>query len=513
MEQLNKRLEVKGLSKTFFGEKGYFTAIDEVSLDVYDGEFLVILGPGRCGKTVLLNIISGLEEATQGQIIYNGKEWKGINPEIGMVFQKLALMPFKTVIQNVELALKFRGMDKEKRREIARYYIELVGLKGFEDYYPKQLSGGMQQRVGIARAYAADPKLLIMDEPFGKLDAQTRYQMQEDLLKIWEKEKRTIIFVTNNIEEACYLGDRIILLSDCPARVKEVYPIDLPRPRDMVSKEFLELRTVIIRIYLFSEYEVQRKETAMPVEDNRPIKVEVKNLTKRFGDLLVLDNMSFNIRKGEFVCVVGPTGCGKSTFLNCLTRIHMPSEGDLFIDGVPADPRKHNISFVFQEPSALPWMTVEENIAYGLKIKMLPKDEIDERVNQILDLMGLQEFRKSYPGELSVSAEQRIIIGRSFAMRPDLLLMDEPYGQMDVKMRFYLEDEVIRLWKELGSTVIFITHNIEEAVYLAEKVMILTNKPAKIKEEVIIDLPRPRDITSPKFIEYRNYITDKIKWW
>ena len=128
-------------------------------------------------------------------------------------------------------------------------------------------------------------------------------------------------------------------------------------------------------------------------------------------------------------------------------------------------------------------------------------------------ILGLQEFRKAYPGELSVSAEQRIIIGRSFAMQPDLLLMDEPYGQMDVKMRFYLEDEVIRLWKELGSTVVFITHNIEEAVYLAERVLILSNKPAKIKEEVRIDLPRPRDITSSQFIEYRNYITDKIKWW
>ena len=231
------------------------------------------------------------------------------------------------------------------------------------------------------------------------------------------------------------------------------------------------------------------------------------------ADLLVLDDMSFNIRKGEFVCVVGPTGCGKTTFLNCLTRIHMPSEGDLYIDGVPADPRKHNISFVFQEPSALPWLTVEDNLAYGLKIKRIPKAEIDRRVNQILDLMGLQEFRKAYPGELSVSAEQRIIIGRSFAMQPDLLLMDEPYGQMDVKMRFYLEDEVIRLWKELGSTVVFITHNIEEAVYLAERVLILSNKPAKIKEEVRIDLPRPRDITSSRFIEYRNYITDKIKWW
>lgn len=248
-------------------------------------------------------------------------------------------------------------------------------------------------------------------------------------------------------------------------------------------------------------------------QEKRDVKVEVRNLTKRFGDLLVLDDMSFNIHKGEFVCVVGPTGCGKSTFLNCLTRIHMPSEGDLYIDGVPADPSKHNISFVFQEPSALPWLTVEDNIAYGLKIKKLPKDEINKRVNQILDLMGLQEFRKAYPGELSVSAEQRIIIGRSFAMKPDLLLMDEPYGQMDVKMRFYLEDEVIRLWKELGSTVVFITHNIEEAVYLAEKVLILTNKPAKIKEEVMIDLPRPRNITDPKFIEYRNYITEKIKWW
>ena len=251
----------------------------------------------------------------------------------------------------------------------------------------------------------------------------------------------------------------------------------------------------------------------MPDNENRPVKVEVKNLTKRFGNLLVLDDMSFNIRKGEFVCVVGPTGCGKSTFLNCLTRIHMPSAGDIYIDGVPANPRKHNISFVFQEPSAVPWQTVEQNIAYGLKIKKVPQDEINRRVNQILALMGLQESRKAYPGELSVSAEQRIIIGRSFAMQPDLLLMDEPYGQMDVKMRFYLEDEVIRLWKELGSTVIFITHNIEEAVYLAEKVLILTNKPAKIKEEVYIDLPRPRDITSPEFIHYRNYITDKIKWW
>ena len=245
MEQLNKRMEINGISKTFYSDKGYFTAIKTVSVDVNDGEFLVILGPGRCGKTVLLNIIAGLEQQTEGKVVYNGREWKGVNPEISMVFQKLALMPFKTVMENVELGLKFRGMSKGQRREIAQHYIELVGLKGFEKSYPTQLSGGMKQRVGIARAYAADPKLLIMDEPFGQLDAQTRYQMQEEILRIWEKEKRTVIFVTNNIEEACYLGDRIILLSDCPATVKEVYPISIPRPRDMVSGEFLKLRTVI----------------------------------------------------------------------------------------------------------------------------------------------------------------------------------------------------------------------------------------------------------------------------
>ena len=245
MEQLNKRMEINGISKTFFSDKGYFTAIKDVSFDVNDSEFLVILGPGRCGKTVLLNIIAGLEQQTEGKVVYNGREWKGVNPEISMVFQKLALMPFKTVMENVELGLKFRGMSKVQRREIAQHYIELVGLKGFEKSYPTQLSGGMKQRVGIARAYAADPKLLIMDEPFGQLDAQTRYQMQEEILRIWEKEKRTVIFVTNNIEEACYLGDRIILLSDCPATVKEVYPISIPRPRDMVSGEFLKLRTVI----------------------------------------------------------------------------------------------------------------------------------------------------------------------------------------------------------------------------------------------------------------------------
>ena len=242
-------------------------------------------------------------------------------------------------------------------------------------------------------------------------------------------------------------------------------------------------------------------------------KVEVHNLTKNFGSLKVLNDISFNIKKGEFVCIVGPTGCGKTTFLNLLTRIYMPTKGNLLIDGESADPKKHNLAFVFQEPSALQWKKVEKNLRFGLELKKLPEKEIKERVDNIIKLMGLEEFRNSYPHQLSVSTEQRIIIGRAFAMNPDLLLMDEPYGQMDIKLRFYLEDEVLKLWKETGATVVFITHNIEEAVYLAERVLILTNKPTTIKEDLKIDLPRPRDVTSPEFIKIRQYVTDQIKWW
>lgn len=243
------------------------------------------------------------------------------------------------------------------------------------------------------------------------------------------------------------------------------------------------------------------------------VKIKVDHLTKKFGDLLVLDDISFEVKKGEFVCVVGPTGCGKTTFLNLLTRIYQPSSGELYIDGEPADPKRHNISFAFQEPSALPWLTVAENLEFGLKIKKVPKEERGKRVNRILKLLGMENLRNAHPKQLSVSEEQRVIIGRAFSTYPDLLLMDEPYGQMDIKMRFYLEDEVLKLWKEFGSTVIFITHNIEEAIYLAERVLILTNKPAKIKESLQVDLPRPRNVTSDEFIELRKYVTDQIKWW
>lgn len=242
-------------------------------------------------------------------------------------------------------------------------------------------------------------------------------------------------------------------------------------------------------------------------------KVEVRDLCKNFGSLEVLKNCNFSIKRGEFICVVGPTGCGKTTFLNTLTCLTEPTSGEILIDGERANPKKHNLSFVFQEPSAMPWLTVEENIVFGMKLKKWPKNRIQEQTDKIITLMGLSKCRKQYPHELSVSTEQKVVIGRAFAMEPDLLLMDEPYGQMDIKTRFYLEDEVIRLWQQLGSTVLFITHNVEEACYLADRVLILSNKPASVKEDLRLTMPRPRDIASPEFIEKRTYVENAIKWW
>ena len=240
------KLTLKNVSKGYVVGNSVFSAVNNVSLDVYDNEFLVLLGPGRCGKTVLLNMIAGLEEPSFGDIMIGDDRINGkSDPRVGMVFQELALMPWKTVMQNVELGLKIRGVPKKERREVAQKYIDLVGLHGFEKSYPAQLSGGMKQRVGIARAYTSNPQILLMDEPFGQLDAQTRYAMQEEIQRVWQTEKRTVIFVTNNIEEAVYLGDRIVLFTNCPAHVKAEYTIDLPRPRDTVDPEFLRLRREI----------------------------------------------------------------------------------------------------------------------------------------------------------------------------------------------------------------------------------------------------------------------------
>ncbi len=238
------KIECENISKVFHvpGQAQLLHVLDRVSLKVYENEFLVILGPGQSGKTVLLNCIAGLIEPTAGETRINGVPIDGPGRDRGMVFQRYALFPWKTVEHNVAFGLAVRGVPEKERLAIARRYIELVGLAGFEKAYPAQLSGGMKQRVGIARAYANDPDILLMDEPFGALDAQTRYAMEQELRTIWEKEKRTVLFVTNNIEEAIYLGDRVVVMSALPGKVKTEYTINIPEPRNYTDPAFLTLR-------------------------------------------------------------------------------------------------------------------------------------------------------------------------------------------------------------------------------------------------------------------------------
>ena len=243
------------------------------------------------------------------------------------------------------------------------------------------------------------------------------------------------------------------------------------------------------------------------------VKVKVSSLTKSFGDLLVLDKISFSVNRGEFLCIAGPTGCGKTTFLNSLTKILETDSGSILIDGEEVNPKKHNLAYILQEYSALPWLNVEENIAYGLKIKGIAPEIIKERVDEAVEMVNMQEFRKFYPKELSASMLQRVVIARAFSTQPDLLLMDEPYGQLDLNLKYKLEDELLKLWEKTKTTVIFITHNIEEAVYLSDRILVLTNKPTHVKQELNNNLPRPRKVADKAFVKLRNEVTDLIRWW
>jgi len=228
-------LEVRRLSKIFFEQndprKPGLVALYNISLAIRKNEFVSLLGPSGCGKTTLIRIIAGLLTADRGEVLVNSQLVNSPGRDRCMVFQQFGLLPWRTVVSNVEFGLEIDGVPREERRELAGKYLELVGLKGFENYYPHQISGGMQQRVGIARALSKRPEILLMDEPFGAVDAQTREQLQEELLKIWTQTETTVVFVTHSIDEAIYLSDRVVVMQARPGRIKEEVIIDLPRPR------------------------------------------------------------------------------------------------------------------------------------------------------------------------------------------------------------------------------------------------------------------------------------------
>ena len=259
---LTPKVQIKDVKKIYEGRNGQTIALNGANLDIYDNEFICVVGPSGCGKSTLLNIIAGLHEATSGEVLVDGVKVEGTGVDRGVVFQQYALFPWLTVKKNVMFGLNLKkGMTDAEREEIALKYIKMVGLEKFVDSYPKELSGGMKQRVAIARAYAVNPSILLMDEPFGALDAQTRTQLQTELLKTWEEEKKTCFFITHDVEEAILLASRVVVMSARPGRIKEVIDIDIPYPRNQETKmlpRFTELKNYIWQ-NVYKEYlEVQK---------------------------------------------------------------------------------------------------------------------------------------------------------------------------------------------------------------------------------------------------------------
>jgi len=240
------KLEARHVRKEFGTGEDRVLAIEDIDFVVQENEFCVIVGPSGCGKSTFLYLVAGFEKPTAGEILLSGRQIEGPGPDRGFVFQEFALYPWKTVLGNVSFGLEIQGMDKKEARRRAEEYVKIIGLSGFENAYPHTLSGGMKQRVGIARALAYDPDILLMDEPFGSLDAQTKKLMQTELLRVWAKTRKTVLYVTHSVVEATYLADRVVVLTARPSRVKGIVEVDLPRPRSYTDDEYLGAREKIL---------------------------------------------------------------------------------------------------------------------------------------------------------------------------------------------------------------------------------------------------------------------------
>ena len=265
-------ISVEEVSKIYeLNDKSISVALEKVDLSIEEGKFICLLGPSGCGKTTLLNMIAGFDKPSTGAIKINGNDVSQPSIDRIAIFQNFGLLPWRTVIKNVELGLESKGFDEKKRREIAEGYLELVGLSNYKDHHPHQLSGGMQQRIAIARALAVDPKILFMDEPFGALDAMTRMTMQDEIERIWQEKKKTIIFVTHDIEEAVFLADRIVVMTAGPGKVKKIIDVPLARKRDRTSHGFLVIRDEVFREFELKsrdkmEHYLQQSQSEIPIQ-------------------------------------------------------------------------------------------------------------------------------------------------------------------------------------------------------------------------------------------------------
>ncbi len=530
-------LELCGVSKSYGSGSQQTSVLQDLNLQIKRGEFVAIVGFSGSGKTTLISLIAGLIKPDVGKVLLNGKAVTGPGDDRGVVFQSYSLMPWMTVRENVALAVDQVFKDKSQAERNARVekYVDMVGLTPALSKRPSELSGGMRQRVAVARALAADPDVLLLDEPLSALDALTRANLQDEIVNIWQKEKKTVILITNDVDEGLMMADRIIPLTTGPgATLGQEFPVTLARPRDRRAVNHDEEYRRIRREVTQSLMEIGAERSATSVEQvslettkvaEHPRKsmgrkatepphadrfVELSQVSKIYpskkGPIKVVDGFDLKIRKGEFISVIGHSGCGKSTVLSMIAGLNDISEGGIILDGHEIAGAGPDRGVVFQAPSLVPWLTAFENVEMGVN-KVFPHASKQERKNIIehyLGRVGLSDAMHKHARDLSNGMKQRVGIARAFAISPKLLLLDEPFGMLDSLTRWELQDVLMEVWARTQLTAIVVTHDVDEAILLADRVVMMTNGPnAKVGKILEVDLPRPR--TRKELLQHPDY--------
>ncbi|MGO4853071.1 ABC transporter ATP-binding protein [Phaeovulum sp. W22_SRMD_FR3] len=541
-------LDFTNVSKSFGSGLERRDVLRHVNLSVKEGEFLAILGFSGTGKSTLINLMAGLEKPDTGSVTYRGAPITGPGPERGLVFQSYSLMPWLTVAGNIALAVNsvFPKLPKAERAELVAKYIRMVGLSHAAERRPAELSGGMRQRVSVARALAMSPEVLLLDEPLSALDALTRANLADEIEAIWEADRKTVVLITNDVDEAIQLADRIVTLN-LDGTMGQEFEVTIPRPRDRSAMnhdaEFKRLRATVTKCLMDigitdkvdggrilpnvtprhampKAYATAAQGSGELLSDERYL--QYSQLHKIYptpkGPLTVVEDFNLTLKKGEFVSLIGHSGCGKSTVLTMTAGLNAISKGAIKLDGYHVEGADPERAVVFQSPNLFPWLTAKENVAIGVD-KVYPKASQAERqevVEYYLERVGLGDSMDRSASEMSNGMRQRVGIARAFALSPKLLLLDEPFGMLDSLTRWELQEVLMEVWSRTKVTAVCVTHDVDEAILLADRVVMMTNGPqATIGKIVDVNLPRPRSrkalLEHPDYYNYRQEVLDFLE--